>query len=185
MKRLLSVAILSVCMSAAHAAVAVNQAYDKYARSTSLTTSQLKVEDGTHGFFDPSFAKAWLSASVGKSGAIAYALNVYFYSGNGWVFFGSARDSDGAEFPFTSVDRSVIVADTVSEQFLVMLTPDYLAAHRAAGLDLKFYGKGREMLVAMPPEQLEAILAAATTVAATAAASASSAPAAVAAASAP
>jgi hypothetical protein len=52
-----------------------------------------------------------MSASVGKGGAIAYALNVYFYSGNAWVFFSSARDSEGGEFLFTSIDRSVIAAD--------------------------------------------------------------------------
>lgn len=189
MKRFLSATILSVMAAASHAAVATSQSYDKYSKATTITTGQLKVADGTHGWLDPSFAKAWMSATVGKGGATAFALNVYYYSGNGWSFFSSAKDSDGGDFEFAQVDRSIILGDTISEQFLIVLKPDYVTAHQATGLDVKFYGKGRELLVAMPADQLQAIAAAATAAAgqvtSTSPATASSAPAAVAAASAP
>lgn len=189
MKRFLSATILSVMAAASHAAVATSQSYDKYSKATTITTGQLKVADGTHGWLDPSFAKAWMSATVGKGGATAFALNVYYYSGNGWSFFSSAKDSDGGDFEFAQVDRSIIMGDTISEQFLIVLKPDYVTAHQATGLDVKFYGKGRELLVAMPADQLQAIAAAATAAAgqvtSTSPATASSAPAAVAAASAP
>ena len=186
MKRFLLASALSALTIAAHAAVKVDQAYDSYAKSMSLTTSQLKVEDATHGWLDPSFGKAWLSASVGKTGAIAYALNVYYYSGNGWAFFSSARDSDGGDFAFTSINRQLVVGDSISEQFLIVITPDYLAAHQATGLDVKFYGKGREMVVNMPAEYLQAIAAAgAAAVTQTTASTSTSASPALAAASAP
>ena len=125
---------------------------------TSIFTDQFTVKDVTSFPFHPEWAKANLFCVIFRDGTVGgYSLHIYYWDTD-WAFFSSAVDRDGKEIAVKVKDRQVNGASNLNEQFYAEITREYLDEHKVSGLNIRFDGKYKKMVVKVPPAYIESFL---------------------------
>jgi len=124
--------------------------------------TKMTFVDGQHVLFgDWGQNRYYLGAArQGETGEPVYSLAMFSRRTfrEGWAFWNSASDSDGAKLPTEKAGSDVTEGGGTSEAVQVVLSRAYLDQHIETGVKLKIYGRGVEQILEVPGNYIKGFL---------------------------
>jgi hypothetical protein len=95
---------------------------------------------------------------VTDSAQEGFYLRIVYEDSNGWSFFSTAHDVEGASLPVSVVSRDVLYGSKIKEEFDISLTRDYLVKFKTTGFNVRVDGKNGKLFVKFPSKEIGGFL---------------------------